>query len=151
MSDRFSFFEEWINPIKKARIYDYQKDQLYLNPESVKPVTLTVPAWVNADMDQVCETCGWPIYPMKIGQCYYQFCTNPECVHSQTYSYIETSLNHEDRMLRERRERSAKKRAEREAKAEEERKLDHLIESHVRNIFYSFGYQVRKVPRRVKT
>lgn len=148
MSNRFSFFEEWVIPIKGARVYDFQKDRLYLNQQSIKPVTLTVPAWVHADMDQVCETCGWPIYSMKIGTRYYQFCVNPECVHCQSYSYIETSLNHEDRMKRERRERIAKRKAEKASKEEADRREELRIENAVRRMFYSFGIRIRKTPKK---
>ena len=144
-------YEKWFNAIFAVHKVDQKGIKIYLDPEKVRPVTLTVPAWVNARMDIKCDSCGWPIYPLIVGSNHYLYCTNPECIHCSSYNSISSHLQGQDRIIRERRERFQKRRAEREAKAEEERKEELRIENAVRHMFYSFGIRVRKTSRRAKT
>ena len=141
-------YEKWFNAIFAVQKIDQKGINVYLDPEKIRPVTLTVPAWVNARMDLKCDSCGWPIYPLIVGSNHYLYCTNPECSPSNAFDSISAHLQNQDRVIRE---RSWARKAEKEKKLEEDRKEELRIESAVRRMFYSFGIRVRKTPRRTKT
>jgi len=150
MNGTESSYEKWFNAIFAVQKINQKGTNLYLDPEKIKPVTITVPAWVAARMDYKCDLCGWPIYVINIGPSQYHYCTNPECSHSKAFDSISAHLQDQDRIVQERRERIRARKAEKAVKEEEAAKLDQLIEFHVRRMFHSFGMRARKTPRRIK-
>ena len=143
-------YDTWIKAISEIRKFDHKTDSLIYDPEKINLVTISVPEWVAARMLHRCPSCGWPVYVINIGPSQYHYCTNPECIHCNSYNSISSRLQDQDRIVRERRERSGARKAEAERKAEENRKLDLLIENRIRRILFSYGIMVRKAPRRTK-
>ena len=136
--------------VSDVRIVSYRNDSITMDPDKIKLVTITVPAWAASSMDHKCRSCGWPVYIVKTGSNHYLYCTNPECCYCKSFDPIVSHLQDQDRIIQERKTRVQAKKDERERKAEEERKLDRLIEYHVRRMFHSFGMRDRKVSRRAK-
>ena len=136
-------YEKWMSRLSEVRKWD-GKDGWTLDPEKIKTVTIEVPAWVAARMDYKCPSCGWLVYIINVGPSQFHYCTNPECGNNYSFNSISASLQHQDRMIRERSERINKKKNEKIAKAEEERKLDLMIENRIRRILFSYGVKVSK-------
>jgi hypothetical protein len=137
-------YSAWIKAVSEVRKIDHRTDSFILDPEKINLVTISVPAWVAAQMHHRCPTCGWPIYVINIGPSQYHYCTNPECSHCTAFDSISSHLQNQDRIIQERRERIRVRKAERERKVEEDRKQEQLIESRIRQILFSYGIRVRR-------
>ncbi|MCX6648958.1 MAG: hypothetical protein NTV61_06165 [Candidatus Bathyarchaeota archaeon] len=147
MTENLGSYDDWIRALREARIFDHINDTSKLDPEKIKPVTLSVPAWAAATMDHKCPDCGWPVYVVDIGSTRYPHCINPECYHSTTFRSITDNLQHSDRMRWEREERTrvkeAKRESERRGRDEEEQRLERATENRVRRILLSYGVKIR--------
>lgn len=145
------FYSKWIKAVSEVRIVSYRNDSITMDPEKIKEVTITVPAWAASDMYHKCRSCGWPVYIVKSASGHSLYCTNPECCYCKSFDPIVFQLQGQDRIIQLRKDRARAKKIEREKRAQEERKQDQIIEDRVRRILLSFGIKVRKTQKRAKT
>lgn len=145
-------FEKWFKPIKDTWLRDYKDGivSIKVDPEKIKPVSVSLTPWIHNSLDRKCEICGWPRYLIKIGLSTYDHCPNPECPNSYLSGMISKGLQNEDQLITNRRERIRKKREERAAKEKADRELETVIEGKIRQILFSYGIRVRKSPGRGK-
>jgi hypothetical protein len=143
-------YDSWIKALSEIRVVDHVKQTVTMNPEKVREVTLTVPAWAAASMDHRCSSCGWPVYIINVGSNQRQSCTNPECFNSPIFRSISSDLQHQDRMKWKRRERAKARKIEREKKVEEKERLKQLIRDEIRIVFAEDYAWIPKKRRSVK-